>query len=177
LFLVAKKGVFFMSLVSQGFLLTVTLSDTGGNKSILKYKLQAADFATATTDAGTILTALAAVTDALLLAYHLSEVFEEDSALYGSGEVENVASMSARIDAAEVKYATVRIPAPSDGIFQAASGPLYNVVDPGDTDLVAYLNVFVDTAEAYLSDGENLLSPGTAGNVTGKRIHRKSRKG
>lgn len=167
-----------MALVSQGFSLSVTLSDQGGNKSTLKYDLVAADFATAVTAAATVIAALDAVTDAAIVAYSLAERFEEDTSAFGLGEVENVASIVARIDAAEQKYATIRIPAPVDGIFQAASGPLYNVVDPADVALVAYLDIWDSTGGvANLSDGEKLVDPGTAGNVTGKRIHRGSRRG
>jgi hypothetical protein len=137
--------------------------------------MTAANATDAATDAATIMAELGPVTDAAIVGYALGEKFEEDTTFYGSGEIENLASISARVDANEQKFATVKIPAPADGIFIAASGPDYNVVDPADADLVAYLNLF--TTEATLSDGESLLSPGTAGNVTGRRIHRGSRKG
>lgn len=166
-----------MALGSTGFYLNVSLSDTGGNKSVLRYDLTAADFATAETDAATILAALNAVTDAAVVSYSLGEGFEEDTTYFGSGEVENVAIISARIDTTEAKEAILRIPAPNVGIFKAASGPDYNIVDAADVALVAYLNLFATGNEALVSDGEALLSPGTAGNVQGKRIHRKSRKG
>lgn len=166
-----------MALVSTGWYLNVTLSDQGGNKSVLKYDLTAANATDAATDAATILAALAAVTDAAISGYALGEGFEDEAALYGTGEVENVALVSAKIDTDEVKWATFRIPAPADGIFKASSGPGYNVVDAADTDLVAYANLFATGAECLISDGEALDSPGTAGNLYGKRIHRKSRKG
>jgi len=166
-----------MALVSSGFLLTVRLVDQGGNKSTLRFNLSSADAATAATDASAVLAALAAVTDAAIQSYSLAEQFDDATVNSGSGEVENMASIVARIDDAEVKYATIKIPAPVDGIFQAASGELYNVVDPADVALVAYLQLWQTGNEATLSDGETLLSPGTAGNVVGKRIHRASRKG
>lgn len=166
-----------MALTSTGWYLHVTLSDTGGNHSVLRYDLTAADAATAATDATAILAALNAVTDAAIAGYSLGERFEDSAAIYGGGEIENTASVMGRIDNVEVKWANLKIPAPADGIFKAATGPDYNVVDAADTDLQGYLTLFVDGEECYLSDGENLLSPGTAGNVYGKRIHRKSRKG
>jgi len=166
-----------MALQTKGFSLDLVLVDNGGNRSGMRFDLNSADFTEATADATSIVNAVEGVTDALIRSYRLAEVFEEDTELYGDGEVENVASISARIDNAEVKFATLRIPAPSDGIFQAAEGPLYNVVDPADAALVAFLALYATGGVAFTSDGETLLSPGTAGNVTGKRIHRKSRKG
>lgn len=166
-----------MALTSTGWFLNVTLSDTGGNKSVLKYDLTAADAATAAADAATIIAALDAVTDAAISGYALGEGFEDSAAVYGLGEVENVAMISARIDSDEVKWATLRIPAPNSGIFKAASGPDWNIVDAADVALVAYANLFATGEQCYLSDGEALDSPGTAGNLVGKRIHRKSRKG
>jgi hypothetical protein len=166
-----------MALASVGWFLHVTLSDTGGNHSVLRYDLTATDATTAATDAATILAALGDITDAAVIGYALGEKFEDDAVEYGLGEVENIALISARIDSAEQKHAIIRVPAPVVGIFKAATGPDYNVVDAADTDLITYLNVFATGNEALLSDGEALDSPGTAGNVTGKRIHRKSRKG
>lgn len=166
-----------MALASVGFFLTVTLSDQGGNRSTLRYDLNSIDIATALTDAATVLAELDPITDAAIVAYSVGQKYEEDTSAFGLGEVENIASIVARIDSAEQKYATIKIPAPADGIFKAAAGPDYNVVDASDADLVAYLNLFATAGVATLSDGETLDSPGTAGNVVGKRIHRGSRKG
>jgi len=166
-----------MALNSVGWYLHVILVDQGGNKSVLRYDLTAADASTAAADAATVMAELGPVTDAAITGYALGEKFEEDATFFGNGEIENIAALSARLDTDEQKFATIKIPAPADGIFKAASGPDYNVVDVADADLVAYLNLFATGEQAYLSDGEALLSPGTAGNVTGKRIHRGSSKG
>lgn len=168
-----------MALASTGYFATVTCVDSGGNKSTLTYRLSAATIADALTDAATIITRLNAVTDAVILSYRVGEQFEEDSAYYAAAgvQIEDRASLSCVIDAGELKYATLLIPSPTIGIFVASTGPNSNVVDPADTDLVTYLTTFATGGIATLSDGETLLSPGTAGNVTGKRIHRGSRKG
>jgi len=169
-----------MSLASTGFFANLTLTDSGGNNSTLRYKLVSEDIETAVTDAGTLVTALNAITDAVITGYSVGEMYEENSSFLAAEgvQVENVALVSARIDDAEEKWAQLRIPSPNIGIFQAATGKKSNVVDPADSALVAYLNLFVvTTGICTLSDGENLLSPGTAGNVDGKRIHRASRKG
>jgi len=165
-----------MALVSTGFQLSVTLVDQGKGKSTLRYDLTAADAAAAAVDTATILAALAAVTDAGIQSYTLGEVYKDSAVNSGSGQVENLAVITAKIDDADLKYAIVRIPAPKDGLFQAASGGGYDLVDPADADLVAYLQVWQTGNEALLSDGESLVSPGTAGNVVGKRAHRASKK-
>lgn len=169
-----------MALVSAGFFLTVDIADSGGNKSRLSYSLTSADLATAVTDVATILAELDPVTDGVVTGYRFGEAYAEDTAFFAVAgvQIENIASIVARIDAPMAKYANIKIPAPAPGIFQAANGPLSNEIDPADTDLVAYLNLF-ETAGGVvtLSDGETLVSPGTAGNVKGKRIHRRSRKG
>jgi hypothetical protein len=121
-----------------------------------------------------------AITDGVIVAYSVGQAFEEDTTYYAATgvQIENIALISARIDAAEDKWAQLRIPAPVIGIFQASSGKMAKVVDPADADLVTYLNSFVETTGvASLSDGEYLISPGTAGNVVGKRIHRANRGG
>jgi hypothetical protein len=169
-----------MSLASVGFYANITVADMEGNKSTLRYKLTSADAAAAVTDAATIITALNAITDGVIVGYSVGEQFDENAAWFAAQgvHVENVALISARIDDAQEKYAQLRIPAPAQGIFQALTGKKAKVVDPTDADLVAYLNLFVaTTGVATLSDGENLLSPGTAGNVEGKRIHRANRNG
>jgi hypothetical protein len=168
-----------MALSSVGYKMNATLVDAGGNQGTLRYNLTAGTIADALTEAATIITDLNAITDCVVLEYMVGEKFEEDTTFYAAGgvELENVALVVARIDDAEVKWVNIRIPGPNVGIFKATSGPDYNVVDPADTALVTYLNHFATGNEATLSDGETLLSPGTAGNVHGKRIHRGSRKG
>jgi len=165
-----------MALVSAGFQLAVTLVDQGKGKSTLRYDLTAADAAAAATATAAILAALAAVTDAGIQSYTLGEVFKDAAVGSGSGQVENLAVITAKIDSVDLKYAVVKIPAPADGIFSAAAGAGYDIVDPADADLVAYLQVWQTGNQAYLSDGETLVSPGTAGNVVGKRAHRASKK-
>jgi len=168
-----------MGLVTKGYFANMTVVDSGGNKATLRYALASATIADALTDAATLISTLNAVTDGVIVSYTVGEAYEEDSVFFAAAgvHVENVALISAKIDDPEIKYASLRIPAPADGIFLAASGPNYNRVDPADAGLVAYLNNFATAGIATISDGEVLESPGTAGNVTGKRIHRGSRMG
>lgn len=169
-----------MALASVGFFNNVVLVDSGGNKATLRYQLTSADMATAQADAAADVALLDAVTQALVKSYNVGESFEDGAADFAvqGVHIENLASIVARIDSVEKKFAQIKIPAPRDEIFQALTGEDSNDIDPANADLVAYLNIW-ETAggNAELSDGETLLSPGTAGNVSGKRIHRKSRKG
>jgi hypothetical protein len=168
-----------MALASTGFFATITLADSGGNKSTLRYNLVAEDIETAETDTGTIITRLNAITDGVIVGYNVGESFEENATFLAAEgvQVENVAMLSARISNAKEKYAQLRIPAPSIGIFQQTTGSKSNVVDNTDADLLTYLSTFVTDGLATLSDGEILLNPSAAGNLSGKRIHRGSRKG
>jgi len=169
-----------MALVATGFFANITLTDSGGNNSVLRYKLESEDIATAVIDAGTVITALNAITDAVVTGYTVGQAYEEDATFLAAEgvQIENVAIVSSRINSAEEKWAQLRIPSPNIGIFQAATGTKSNVVDPADSALLAYLALFVTSSGiCSLSDGEFLLAPGTAGNTDGKRIHRASRKG
>ncbi len=169
-----------MALVSKGYFLNATLVDASGeNKSTLRYDVVAEDFTELATNVATILAALNPVTDAVIVAYSFGEKFGEDSSFVAAEgvEIENVASVSSRIDETQEKWATLKIPAPAVGIFEAATGTGRNIVDPTDDDLLDYLGLFVTTTGiCQLSDGETLLIPGSA-NTKGRRIHRASRKG
>lgn len=165
-----------MAITSKGFYLHVDLVDKGGNKSTKKYVLTAADVATATADAAIIIAALEAVTEALVREYRLGERFSEDAAAYGSGEIENIGQVVAKLVTAP-KTVNIQIPAPLDSLFQALSGPDYNELDPSNLDLQAYIALWEAGAQAVLSDGESVRDSATAGNFYGKRIHRGSRKG
>lgn len=171
-----------MALASTGFEGSVNLLDNGGNRSTLRYDLTAETIADAVTDMGTIAAALGAITGAEVAGYTVSQVFEEETlTLPAAGvQIEDIALITAQIatgSPVELKWATVKIPAPVIGIFQASSGPLADVVDPADADLRTYLGTFESGGEATLSDGELLKDVTVAGNVVGKRIHRKSRNG
>jgi len=171
-----------MALASTGFECTVTILDNSADKSVLRYKLTAETAADALTDSAAIVAALAAITDGLVSSYSYSEVFEEETPTLPSSGIKNtdVALVTAQIATADpvvLKWANIRIPTPVAGVFQAASGPLADEVDPADTDLRTYLAVFESGGEATISDGEHLKDVTVSGNVKGKRISRGSRKG
>lgn len=173
-----------MALASKGTFLNVTLADEAGNKSTVRYDLSYADLAALSTavtagDVAGILAALNAVTDAQIVGYAMGQSFAEDADFYGAAgsEVENIALISAKIDSAVPgQYASLRIPAPNIGIFEAAQGEGKNIVDITDVALQTYLALF-DTGACRVSGGEVIENPATAGNFKGKRIHRASRNG
>lgn len=163
-----------MALVSDGFSLTVQLKDTGDNSTTRTYELTAATAAAAATDAATIMADLDALTNAVIVGYTIGERFVEDAlTLPTSAEVENCAEISAYIVGSPTKTATVNIPAPVPGIFVGTSGKNFNIVDTSDTLVQNFLAHFGNAGEATLSDGE-IINPTTA---SGKRIHKKSRRG
>lgn len=167
-----------MALTSQGFFGTVTLIDNGGNTSTLSYDLTAAAIGDAVTDMGTVVTRLAAVTDAEVKGYTVGQKFAESALSLPAGgvQVENTAVISALISGEVSKYAILKIPAPVAGIFVGSSGAAANLVDANDTDLGTYLGTFTTGGLATVSDGE-VIDTVSAAHVSGKRVHRASRKG
>lgn len=183
-----------MSLVKLSYLGIFELRDEAGNKSRKAYSLVGATHATALTNAGTILTDLNAVTDALVFSYSVSERYAEDTLLYGAAgsEVENIAEIICPLEVAAgepVKYFAERIPAPNIGIFQGTEGPEKNLVDLTDAALISYLENATDEtgygtpgpdAITLVSDGEKIKPDNTNDRpfiTSGKRVHRASRKG
>lgn len=166
-----------MALVSQGFSLTVTLRDTGNDRAVLVYDLDSADYATAVTDAATILGRLAAVTDAAIQSYRVAEKFVENAfAFPANAEVEKKALVIGRINGAVDKYVNILIPAPKPGLFVSSQGDAYNTVDIGDTDLNMYISTWQATnGIASLSDGERLADTNPL--LSGHRVTQKSNRG
>jgi hypothetical protein len=162
-----------MTLISDGYGLSVVLKDTGGNPTTMAYDLTAATAAAAETDALAIIAVLNPITDAEIVSYRVWHKFIEDSfSLPGAAEVEKKASIIALIDGESEKTCNVKVPAPNVGIFQGAEGEAFNLVDIADTALLAYLLVFQTAGEATVSDGEVMGDP-----LKGKRITVGSRKG
>jgi hypothetical protein len=173
-----------MSLVHDKFFLNVTITDASGvNKSTLRYDLNYADWAALNTGIGAgditgFLANINAVTDGLITGYSVGESFVEDTDVVGAAgsEIENVALVSCQIDGIVNKFATLRIPAPTDTLFLSATGSGRNVIDVADAALVAYLANFQAAGLCLLSDGEQIETVSVQ-TVKGKRIHRGSRKG
>ncbi len=171
-----------MALVQDDLFFDVTLADCQGNKSTLRFHVNKTDLSDLATDiadltgAGGLLADLEAITDAKVIGYRVGVSFAENGTPYAAAgvNVEEVAEISARINATAEKYAIIRVPAPVTGIFVADTGKTANTIDAADSDLQAFLANFQSLCK--VSDGENIADPSTAGNVSGKRIFRASRK-
>jgi len=147
-----------MAVVSDGFWLSVSLVDYGGNQTNKRWKMTAATAAAAVTDAATVLTALEAVTDAVVSGYSIENRFVEDALSLPAtvNPVSVVASCTAYIDDAGQKKANFQIPAPTIGIFQSPIGDGADIVDSTDTAFMAYKALFDTGEQLLISDGETL---------------------
>lgn len=147
-----------MALASQGYELAVTLVGAGVKTSTLRYDLTAADWATATTDAATIIAALNGMTDAVVKKYSLGEKFVEDSLSPPAGvDIADRVILRGYIDGSLEKKCQVMVPGISatSGILVAQTGENKNVVDITDPLVTTYWALFDNTGEATLSDGES----------------------
>jgi len=162
-----------MAYVANGFFMSVDLVDNGNNKTTKTYDLQGADLAEATTNAGTILTALAAVTDATIKGYNIGSRFTNDAFAFPAANVniENLALITLGITNDPTKSATITIPAPKSTLFVETSGAGANNFSNSGAGQT-YWQLFTVGGEAYLSDGETAEVF-----FSGKRIHRGSRRG
>lgn len=123
-----------------------------------------------------LVTALNAITDALIWKATISIGQEEDTDTLGAAgsEVENLASIVCNINGLS-KTTVIQVPAPEIGIFTATTGKNKNVVDLTDVALNTFIDEFEVGGNFTVSDGEVLNA--TTPMDSGKRIHRKSTKG
>lgn len=163
-----------MAIVTGGFKAVIELVDNGGDVATKTYDLTSADAAAAATDLATISTALLGVTDMVLRKRYWYEVFVNDAFAYPASGVEkqNQALLDLSILDQPTKTATLTIPAPKPTIFNGSSGPAAEIVDGADAAVIAYVALFLNGAQATISDGET-----AEGFISGKRIHRKSSNG
>lgn len=162
-----------MALVTTGFTLYVELVDRGLNSTTKSFELNSADYATALTDAADVISKLKDITDAAVKSYSISEKFAENAFVVPSlGEIENQALLLYRLTVDPTKAATQTIPAPKDSIFLATSGKLYNEVKIDNAAVIVWRALFMTGGKCFISDGEV-----AAALESGKRIHRKSRRG
>jgi len=156
-----------MALVSDGFWLTVSLVDYGGNETSKRWKMTAADYATAITDVAIIMPALINVTDAVISGYGVAERYVENALSLPAtvNPVSVVASCTAYIDDAGQKKANFQIPSPKIGIFTAAIGDGADIVDGTDSAFLAYKALFDTGEQLLISDGETL-----GGFLRGERV-------
>lgn len=163
-----------MAIVSTGFFMSVTMQDNGGNLTSVEYQLTAALYADAVTDSATILAALIAVSDGVVMSYDIRERYDNDTVGFPASGVqaEVSASLTSLINGAGSKKANIRIPMPKSTIFTATSGDGANNVALTNTNVIAYHALFTTGQQATISDGE------IAGAlVSGVRVTRRARRG
>lgn len=164
--------------------LIVTLRDEAQNQTTKTYVVPTSVWDPATalwadlvTLRDGLVTALNLISDGLIWKASVMIGQAEDTAVIGAAgsEVENIASVVVNL-ATIGKTAVLQIPAPVIGLFQGSSGKPKNQVDIADADLNTYVDLFQTTGGDFvLSDGE--FVDDTTPIDSGKRIHRKSRKG
>lgn len=146
-----------MALVQVGFRTVVTLVDIEGDKTTRSYEMAASLYADAVTDAAALITALNAMTDDTIAGYTIETVFSDDAfalPLVANTQNFNQALLIYQLDGLPIHQGTQSIPAPTQGIFVASSGPNAKVVDVADAAVVAWRTLFQSGGGFYLSDGE-----------------------
>lgn len=170
-----------MALVKQGWFLDVQLIDKGGNTTTRRYQFRiddvADDISGLVTAQNTMLVALQGASQLVVKQYSLNRFSINDALVLPSGdgaEAEKHALITAPIHGLPNKSATIDIPAPENAMFIDTSGPGWNIIDPTNALLVAYLDQFTNpTGNFYLSDGEQIDQV----NVRGRRTSSHSLKG
>jgi hypothetical protein len=138
---------------------SITLGGIDDSTQTRRYNLVAADAAAAETAADSIRAKLLAISAGVLVSYKIEHVYVNDAYVRGTdtdGEGGEQAVVSGKIDDQPLESWSLNIPFPKIGIFLATVGKNRNVVDIGDTDLLAFVNAFGSAGDAYLSDGEHV---------------------
>lgn len=172
-----------MTLVTEGFEITITAIDNGGNSSTLTYVCDpdvVTDYAGAVTARTEIVADFEGVSDLEIVGTSLKEVQYEDAIVYPASlvEAENKASLTCQVFGKN-KKANLKIPAPKPTLFVGDEGPAANQVDVKDPALVLYVANFGQTAGKFtISDGEKIDDTvNTSGVIKGKRISAKNNNG
>ena len=165
-----------MALVLDGYEARVTLIDTGANRSVKEYQLTATTFADALSDTQAIIALLDPLTTAVVEKYTVGPRFVEDAFAWPqNSQIENIMQLSALLATGIDKTATIFIPSPVNTVWISTTGKGNNVVNIANADVLAYVNMYAAGGYATISDGENVAAAGAL--QSGKRIHRKSKKG
>lgn len=167
----------FVEAPDQPFSVSLSFVDSGVNITEKSYALQGADLAAAALNANQFVTKYALLTKAAIRGYTISQRFIDDafSIPVNGAEIENQALLSVRLTTSPLKTASLTIPAPVDAIFAGGPGTEnYNVVLLTNADLISWLTSFNVGGDVMLSDGEFMA---VGGQLRGRRIHRKSRRG
>lgn len=157
-----------MAIASKGFKVAVILRGKSGKDVTMKYALTATDAADAETDAATMATRVAALTDMSLVGYDIIHVNADDAAGNGTKNFSDQAQLTAKLVTAG-KVVNLKIPGVKESLFMDTSGPDNNIINPTDTNVVTFLSSFEAAGIASISDGEYVRDSATPGNWHGIR--------
>lgn len=158
-----------MAIQALGLFLSVTVIDNSNVKSVLKYKFATSTYATALTDAGTVIAALEAFTNLQVKGYAVETRFYDDAFTAGAGNAKVKGVVSGVISGNPTKSADYTVPDPVDAVLGTPGTRGYNVIDTANSIVSDYSALFQSGGKVKISDGEVL------GNVTGgKRVTRGS---
>lgn len=147
-----------MALVSNGWWLTVSLTDASGSVSTLEYQLRGADEVAAKANATEIQTKLADMTDSVISAYNVGERFYEDALVLPVGAKNTQKAVMTVQLAGSNKKAVIRIPSPSADVFVSTTGEGENQVALTRTENRDYVGLFTAGSQAFISDGETVAA-------------------
>ena len=159
-----------MAFAPDRFEMSMTFRDSGGETTVKNVEIQAVDMTAALADAATLVALYAAVTDASIDRYTVSQVFIEGAPkVFVDATVKNSiqAVITVSLAGDVLKKATIVIPAPNIGIFSAVTGENSDIVDSADAEVVALVEGYQLAGQAYLSDHE--LVHATTPNIKGIR--------
>jgi hypothetical protein len=165
-----------MAYNSRGFWANYVVVDISQGVSNMRVELQGAIYADAAADAVAFLPLLAAVTGGTIKRYDVTEVWDNDGWALSSNEVlcSDKGLITIALADTPDKKASVAIPAPKLSIMEDTDGEGYNKIDKTDSDVIAFVNAFVETTGyCKLSDGEYGLAVASGGFVKGRRVKRK----
>lgn len=146
-----------MALVSQKFMVSLTLRDSGLDTTIKSYDLQAATMADALTAAAAFVAVFKTVTDAKVDGYSVAQVFAEDAPEQIADATvrnSNQAVISVSLATSPLKRASIVIPAPKIALFTTVTGAGSDVVSNTATLTLNIVEEFKAAGDVYLSDGE-----------------------
>lgn len=167
-----------MAIVSDGFEITLSAQDQGGNTVIKTYETDPAvvtDLATAELARAGLEAIWVTVSELVISGMSIKEKFTNDALVLPTGnvEAENKASITGQLAGTSDK-ANIKIPAPVIGLFNGATGPAANQIDVNDSALLTYTGQYIVGQPFMLSDGQKLAS---AVALVGKRISAKNNNG
>ena len=145
------------------------MRDAAGDVYRYGLDMRSSSYTLAAGDLQALADRMTSVSNAAVGRVSMSSTLADSDALGTAGsQVENLASLTCVTEGGHI--VEILIPAPRIEIFQGTSGALANVVNINNADLVTWFLQLRDTAN--YSDGERL-----ADLLSGKRIHRASRRG